>query len=252
VFRRPVVRICADRRPSLSVIAVTFLLEISVNTDAFGAADLTGIVKDEAWAKILGKALFWDSVANDNSTCGACHSNAGADRQIPSQAHDGFSVRQAKDLGPDVRPQGEQNLGMSFARKLLERRPLDGRSLDPDDRLFGTAGPYGNLISPTGRGLDRTYFWLIRQAFDDTLWNASRADAGTSDGERVSLPAGSTQLEQNFPLFWRISIMLYEATLPTTLDAFHSCMLDGQAHPSTCYGETIPRLHETQHTEEST
>ncbi len=41
------------------------------------------------------------------------------------------------------------------------------------------------------------YLWLIQQAYDDTLWKG---------GDRG-------QIEQHFPLIWRTSIMLYEATL---------------------------------------
>jgi hypothetical protein len=41
------------------------------------------------------------------------------------------------------------------------------------------------------------YLWLIQQAYDDTLWKG---------GDR-------TRIEQHFPLIWRTSIMLYEASL---------------------------------------
>ncbi|MBS0419047.1 MAG: hypothetical protein JSR66_15140 [Proteobacteria bacterium] len=46
------------------------------------------------------------------------------------------------------------------------------------------------------RKLDK-YLWLIQQAFDDTMWKG---------GDR-------TRIEQHFPLIWRTSIMLYEASL---------------------------------------
>jgi hypothetical protein len=41
------------------------------------------------------------------------------------------------------------------------------------------------------------YLWLIRQAYDDSLWKG---------GDRA-------RIEQHFPLIWRTSIMLYESTL---------------------------------------
>jgi hypothetical protein len=41
------------------------------------------------------------------------------------------------------------------------------------------------------------YLWLIQQAYDDALWRG---------GDRA-------RIEQHFPLIWRTSIMLYEATL---------------------------------------
>jgi hypothetical protein len=46
------------------------------------------------------------------------------------------------------------------------------------------------------RKLDK-YLWLIQQAYADTLWRG---------GDRA-------RIEQHFPLIWRTSIMLYEATL---------------------------------------
>jgi hypothetical protein len=46
------------------------------------------------------------------------------------------------------------------------------------------------------QSLDK-YLWLIRQAYDDSLWKG---------GDRA-------RIEQHFPLIWRTSIMVYEATL---------------------------------------
>jgi hypothetical protein len=46
------------------------------------------------------------------------------------------------------------------------------------------------------QSLDK-YLWLIRQAYDDSLWKG---------GDRA-------RIEQHFPLIWRTSIMLYESTL---------------------------------------
>jgi hypothetical protein len=45
------------------------------------------------------------------------------------------------------------------------------------------------------QSLDK-YLWLIRQAYDDSLWKG---------GDRV-------RIEQHFALIWRTSIMLYEST----------------------------------------
>ena len=46
------------------------------------------------------------------------------------------------------------------------------------------------------RSLDK-YLWLIRQAYDDSMWRG---------GDRA-------RIERHFPLIWRTSIMLYEASL---------------------------------------
>jgi hypothetical protein len=46
------------------------------------------------------------------------------------------------------------------------------------------------------QSLDK-YLWLIRQAYDDSLWKG---------GDRA-------RIDQHIPLIWRTSIMLYESTL---------------------------------------
>ena len=241
--------------------------------------DLTGIVKDDGWARILGKALFWDTVAAANGAgCGACHFVGGADRRIPDQsanpleprrvsaqgqasqreasqdvALDRFSLdggtravidvcsrrvsllpREIADSGPvgiaDVRTVGNadpscgQDTSIRLAHAILEHRPLGGRSIGPDDGTFGRSGPHGNLISPTGRGLDRSYQWMIQQAFDDSLWSAasaaspagsapSSAGSAASSDDRASSSAATGRIEKNFPLFRGIALIVYESTL---------------------------------------
>jgi hypothetical protein len=51
------------------------------------------------------------------------------------------------------------------------------------------------------------YLWLIQQAYADTLWRG---------GDRA-------RIEQHFPLIWRTSIMLYEATLNATPHRVRVC-----------------------------
>jgi len=51
------------------------------------------------------------------------------------------------------------------------------------------------------------YLWLIQQAFDDTLWKG---------GDRA-------RIERHFPLIWRTSIMLYEATLSASPHRVRVC-----------------------------
>jgi hypothetical protein len=51
------------------------------------------------------------------------------------------------------------------------------------------------------------YLWLIRQAYDDTLWRG---------GDRA-------RIERHFPLIWRTSIMLYEATLTASPHRVRVC-----------------------------
>jgi hypothetical protein len=293
-------------------------------------ADLTGIIKDEGWARVLGKALFWDTLASRHSACAACHFNAAADRNIPDQMATGASVvrtaasawrdvvsaldgdtppppgeaastssalarpdwdglanpgdaveicsdqiltrspelsdrpaprkiahrraRGADDEATDDRaaqhmtresstadPESVGDLSCrrertaSFVRTLLSTRPLDGRMLHPQDSLFGADGPHGNLISPTGRGLDRTYTWLIQQAFDDTLWKVADPQAPAETQESSS----SARIENNFAFFWAVAVRLYAATLPASADGFHACS------PGVSFGSPGPGCQES-------
>jgi len=222
--------------------------------------DLTGIVKDDGWARILGKALFWDTVASaSGSDCASCHFVTGANRRIPDQSEaplqllgaaagegpathhqlatvsaddpDGIvdvcsrhvRVQSAEmpDFGPlrtagrvaDEDPSCQEDLAVRLAHSLLERKPLEDRTINPSDGTFGREGPHGNLVSPSGRGLERTYQWMIEQAFEDFLWKPADAQ-GTPDAS-IGTPAGKTtaRVERNFPLFWGIALRLYESTL---------------------------------------
>jgi hypothetical protein len=51
------------------------------------------------------------------------------------------------------------------------------------------------------------YIWLIQQAYDDGMWKG---------GDR-------TRIEQHFPLIWRTSIMLYEASLSASPHRVRVC-----------------------------
>lgn len=221
--------------------------------------DLTGIVKDPGWARILGKALFWDTVASANgSDCASCHFVTGANRHIPDQsaaplqllraAIDGpatgsplpalsadapngivdvcarhVRARSAElpDFGPvrtagrvaDEDPSCHEDLMIRLARSLLERKPLADRSINPQDGTFGPEGPHGNLVSPTGQGLERTYQWMIEQAFEEPLWKPADAASASEASSTQPLAETHTRVEQNFALFWGVALMVYESTL---------------------------------------
>jgi Di-haem cytochrome c peroxidase len=53
--------------------------------------DLSGILKDQDWAIVLGKALFWDtSVGSDGMACASCHFHAGADARVSNALSPGL------------------------------------------------------------------------------------------------------------------------------------------------------------------
>jgi hypothetical protein len=65
------------------------------------------------------------------------------------------------------------------------------------------------------------YLWLIQQAYADTLWRG---------GDRV-------RIEQHFPLIWRTSIMLYEATLNASPHRVRVCTPTDDADSFDCRDE---------------
>lgn len=107
--------------------------------------------------------------------------------------------------------------GRSFpevGRKLLSLMPLGQQLVHPADSVLGalaraTLQPDGSLAG--NRGLSGSYDQMIRDAFQDRLWNS---------GKKVTLAAGPgevnpqfSQMEANFSLFWGLALQLYEATL---------------------------------------
>lgn len=221
--------------------------------------DLTGIVKDAGWARVLGKALFWDTVASANgSDCASCHFVTGANRHIPDQTDTPLQLLRAAidgpapgsplpalsgeepngivdvcarhvrgrsaelpDFGPvrtagrvaDEDPSCHEDLTIRLARSLLERKPLADRSINPQDGTFGPDGPHGNIVSPSGQGLERTYQWMIEQAFEEPLWKAADDATATAASSTTPFTQRPTKVEQNFALFWGVALMVYESTL---------------------------------------
>lgn len=245
---------------SLTVVALGLLIAVHAvhAEERHSLPDLSGIVKDEGWARILGKALFWDTVASVNGAdCASCHFVTGANRRIPDQSAAPLQMRRValEDLAarPGIDPIVDRGSGMvdvcsrsisvppaeladsgptkrftrvatedssctadttaRLAHGLLEQKPLEARSINPDDGTFGPSGPHGNLVSPTGRGLDRTYQWMIEQAFEAPLWRAAEGAIAAGDSSMTSASAPYPRVEQNFRLFWGVAVMIYESTL---------------------------------------
>lgn len=65
------------------------------------------------------------------------------------------------------------------------------------------------------------YLWLIQRAYDDTLWKG---------GDRA-------RMEQHFPLIWRTSIILYEATLNASPHRVRVCTPAGDGESFDCRDE---------------
>jgi hypothetical protein len=65
------------------------------------------------------------------------------------------------------------------------------------------------------------YLWLIRQAYDDSLWRG---------GDRA-------RIEQHFSLIWRTSIMLYESSLNASPTRVRVCTPDDSGDGFDCRDE---------------
>jgi hypothetical protein len=65
------------------------------------------------------------------------------------------------------------------------------------------------------------YLWLIRQAYDDSLWRG---------GDRASI-------EQHFALIWRTSIILYESSLDASPTRVRVCTPDDSGDGFDCRDE---------------
>lgn len=102
-------------------------------------------------------------------------------------------------VGPPLSDFEMSAAGRTFpdvGRKLLERRPLAKQRVHWFDSVLGThsLNPLPGLSIPT-------YAELVRKAFHPAWWQATNKIGNY------------TQMEQNFSLFFGLSIQLYEATL---------------------------------------
>jgi hypothetical protein len=149
------------------------------------ATALGGFVKDRAMARVLGETLFRDTmdVMSDVSNQTPAESPA-----APSTSSDVPAAA--------ANTTGTASIGAAAAPASAGRLSGSGRAQPPDQsRDNGAAGRVARTVLAHQK-LDK-YLWLIQQAYDDTLWRG---------GDRI-------RIEQHFPLIWRTSIMLYEATL---------------------------------------
>jgi cytochrome c peroxidase len=139
------------------------------------------------WGSRDGSARVWVLGAN------------GIPAQIDIRIQNASLASQA--VGPPLNTVEMSAAGRTFAdigHKLLLVKPLALQKVDPTDSVLGTLAD-----TKTGKGLTVTYAALIKKAFQPKWWNYSK-----------KMPVGSyTMTEANFPLFWGLAIMLYEATL---------------------------------------
>ncbi|HYI73073.1 MAG TPA: cytochrome c peroxidase [Skermanella sp.] len=104
-----------------------------------------------------------------------------------------------------------------IGRKMMAQQALKLQAVSIEDSVFGIGGPVGDIVSASRIGLKHTYGEMIKQGFAKRFWAAPDRYKFVTNGDGtvglVTDPAGYTQMELNFPLFFGLSVMLYEATL---------------------------------------
>ncbi|MDQ1471113.1 MAG: hypothetical protein QOJ99_2593 [Bryobacterales bacterium] len=150
---------------------------------------------------------FWDGRANDifngrnpfgprDSTASILAADA-AGALSPEYVSIANSSLASQAVGPalsDLEMSCSGRVFENLGHKLLGMTPLQLQSVDPTDSVLA---PYAGRFL----GLTTTYRDLIMKAFNQKYWS-SRA-----------MWNGYTQMENNFSLFWGLSIQMYEATL---------------------------------------
>jgi len=181
---------------------------------------------------------FWDGRANNVfngvNPFGARDTGAailevqadGSVQSVPMRLENSSAASQA--VGPTLSP-FEMSCGarefVNVGTKLIARTPLALQKVAPDDSVLGP------LRNPSGMGLATSYGALIMQAFEPSYWSAGECPKGS----------GFTQMEQNFSMFWGLSIQLYEDTLVSD-DAPIDRFLDGDASaltPEQLFGKAL-------------
>jgi cytochrome c peroxidase len=152
---------------------------------------------------------FWDGrahpVFNGESVIGPLDDTAGvwvevggALTKVPVAIPNASLASQA--MGPPLSVEEMSYVGRTFpdiGRKLLSLRPLALQNVHPEDSVLGALADAGS-----GTGLTVSYAALIQAAFQPAYWGSAQLT-----------PAGFSQMEDNFALFFGLAVQMYEATL---------------------------------------
>ncbi len=137
-------------------------------------------------------------------------------------------------VGPPLSELEMSCLGRTFAdvgRKLLFTIPLLSQQVAKSDSVLG------GYASASGRGLalKHVYAALIMKAFDRKYWGAP-GRYKIANGQLSKSEAGYAQIEQNFSMFWGISIMLYEQSLVSDQSDIDAMMASNRLKPGSTFG----------------
>lgn len=175
---------------------------------------VTGRNAPTTYGAAFHRYLLWDGRANDKFNGVSEHGDADADAKVWFSSGEGnaeqvsISIDNAalasQAVGPVLDTIETSFIGRTFSdvgKKMLTLTPLAGQEVHPEDSVLGNSYLSG-----------KSYADLVREAFKPEWYQAGPVGEGAY-----------TQMEENFSLFWGISIMLYERTLipdNTKYDAF--------------------------------
>jgi len=186
------------------------------NKDGINVRQVTGRNAPSVINAVYNFRSFWDGRANNvfngvnpnGPTDPAQVLQVIGDTVIPVTVAIPNASMASQATGPPMSPVEMTCAGRTFpdiGQKLLNLRPLRRQMVDPTDSVLG------GLSRAPEQGLSTTYGAMIQAAFDPKWWDSP---------QQID---GHTVMENNFSLFWGLSIMLYEATLvsdDTPLDRF--------------------------------
>jgi cytochrome c peroxidase len=174
------------------------------------------------------------SIFGDHDPRTVLHRRDGAGRVVPVRVAISHAALASQSVGPIVNDVEMSYLGRTFpdvADKLLDRPWLEHQEVSPTDSVLSRKA----WFRPDGRRV--TYRQLIKKAFRSDWWAESPTGASHADVPLVldgdcateQAPMG-TLVEANFPLFWGLSLMLYQSTLISNASPFDA-MLRGDGGP---------------------
>jgi cytochrome c peroxidase len=208
----------------------------AVDGQSFGAADrlfnvggvdvrrTTGRNTPSAINAVFNFRNFWDGRAQNefngvnpfgsrdaDARIGQVNASGGVDKVAMSLPNSSLASQADGPPGNPVEMSADGRSLSDIGKKLLTLQPLGEQEVSRGDNLLG------DLAHGSGRGLDRSYGTLIRQAFASDLWDSSAQVSGPN-GRSYSL------MQFNFPLFWGLAIQSYESTLVSDQTPFDRFM----------------------------
>jgi cytochrome c peroxidase len=155
--------------------------------------NLADYVKDENWARILGKALFWDQKAgSDGMACASCHFAAGADPRDRNQITPGFNqLPVVPDIDVEIRDDGVGPLAgdLTFERFLGGPNAVLRKNRFPTHRLSNPDDRNSNIIRTTNDKISSS--GAFAQAFEQVIKDTSDEECGGPVGEVFHTATGA-------------------------------------------------------------